>query len=84
MDICRLVIAPDSGELHIATLMNVPAIGIYGPTSPHECHLPGMTSLHIICKEPPCNPCDFLVCEEKHCLRMITTGEITDKINEIL
>ncbi len=84
MDICRLVIAPDSGELHIAALMNVPAIGIYGPTSPHECRLPGTSSLNIICKEPPCNPCDFMVCEEKHCLRMITAGNIIDKINEIL
>ncbi len=84
IDICRLVIAPDCGELHIATMMNVPAIGIYGPTSPHECHLPGVKSLHIISNEPPCSPCDFLVCEEKHCLRMITAANISEKISEVL
>jgi heptosyltransferase I len=34
IDGCRLVIAPDTGPVHIARALEVPVIGLYGHTNP--------------------------------------------------
>ncbi len=34
---CRLVVAPDTGPLHIAVALNVPTIGLYGYSNPKRC-----------------------------------------------
>lgn len=34
---CRLVVAPDTGTLHIAVAMNTPVVGLYGHTDPRRC-----------------------------------------------
>lgn len=34
---CRLVVAPDTGPLHIAVAMGVPTIGLYGYSNPRRC-----------------------------------------------
>lgn len=34
---CRLVVAPDTGPLHIAVALNVPTVGLYGYSNPRRC-----------------------------------------------
>ncbi|MFO7931849.1 MAG: glycosyltransferase family 9 protein [Desulfosalsimonas sp.] len=34
---CRMVVAPDTGPLHIAVAMGVPTVGIYGYSDPRRC-----------------------------------------------
>lgn len=34
---CRLVVAPDTGPLHMAVALNVPTIGLYGYSDPRRC-----------------------------------------------
>lgn len=52
----RLVIGTDSGPLHIADQMGVPAVGIFGPTNPVVWGLisPGSK---VIVHRVPCHPC---------------------------
>ncbi len=37
LDGCRMVIAPDTGPLHIAVALGVPTIGLYGYSDPRRC-----------------------------------------------
>jgi ADP-heptose:LPS heptosyltransferase len=39
-----LVIAPDAAALHLAGILGVPAVGLFGPTNPDEMTLPGSRS----------------------------------------
>ncbi len=34
---CRLVVAPDTGPLHIAVALNTPTVGLYGYSNPKRC-----------------------------------------------
>ena len=34
---CRMVVAPDTGPLHIAVALDVPTIGLYGYSNPRRC-----------------------------------------------
>lgn len=62
-----LVVAPDTGILQLAVLLGIPAIGLYGPTSPASwTPLPGTALCH---REFPCHPCRDLPCQERHCMR---------------
>ncbi len=37
LDACRLVVAPDTGPLHIAVALQTPTIGLYGYSNPRRC-----------------------------------------------
>jgi ADP-heptose:LPS heptosyltransferase len=52
----ELVIAPDSFALHLASFYDVPAIGYFGPASPHRFRptAPGSSTLF---HQPACSPC---------------------------
>lgn len=72
-----LVIAADSDGLHLADLMGVPTIGLYGPTSPDVCGLPSAQAHPLCHREYPCHPCaGNSLCPERHCLRAITPAEV--------
>ena len=78
------VIAPDNGALHLATLLGTPTLGLFGPTSPKECQLPGGKLYPICHREFPCHPCGDAVCSERHCLLAITPGEVAGALTNIL
>ena len=79
-----LVIAPDSAVLHLATLLGVPAIGLYGPTTPAMCRLPGAQLAPLCHTEFPCHPCVDDICEERHCLRALTPAEVSAAVARML
>lgn len=53
-----LVIGCDSGVLHIASSVNVPVIGIYGPMNPVKWQAWGQNNT-ILCSDRDCVPCDL-------------------------
>ena len=58
----RLVIATDSGPLHLAALVGAPVVGLYGPADPAEfgpwCPA---EQRRVVAAELPCSPCRTLV-----------------------
>ena len=58
----RLVVATDSGPLHLAALMGVPVVGLYGPAAPsvfapwRPC-----APARLLWSGLPCSPCGTLV-----------------------
>jgi ADP-heptose:LPS heptosyltransferase len=75
-----LLIAADSGPLHLADAIGASTIGLYGPTPPEVCHLPNENRRPLCHREFPCHPCGENVCSERHCLRSLTPNEVADAV----
>ena len=79
---CDLYVGGDTGPMHIASLMGVPAVVIYGPTDPIENEPFGN---HIkVRKEVGCNPCHEYSCKELVCIKAISTDDVFKATKEVL
>ncbi|NWG04141.1 MAG: glycosyltransferase family 9 protein [Syntrophaceae bacterium] len=79
---CDLYVGGDTGPTHIASLMGVPTVVIYGPTDPIENEPFGE---HIkVRKEVGCNPCHEYSCKELFCLKAISEEDVFKATEEIL
>ena len=79
---CDLYIGGDTGPMHIASLMGIPAVVIYGPTDPIENEPIGN---HVkVRKETGCNPCHEYSCKELICIKAISAEEVFKATKEIL
>jgi lipopolysaccharide heptosyltransferase I len=79
---CDLYIGGDTGPMHIASLMGIPAVVIYGPTDPVENEPYGS---HIkVRKEVGCNPCHEYSCKKLVCIEAISADEVFVATKEIL
>lgn len=68
--------------MHIASLMGIPAVVIYGPTDPIENEPFGH---HIkVRKEVGCNPCRKYACKELVCIKAISADDVFRATKEIL
>ena len=72
-----LVVANDSGLLHLAGYFGIPAIGIYGSTSPRWTRPLGNTTA-IVSSRTSCAPCFRKTCRygTPHCLSSLSTDHI--------
>jgi ADP-heptose:LPS heptosyltransferase len=82
---CKLVIANDSGPMHIAAALGVPVIGIFGPTNP-ENHKPySKKSGYIIKEDLHCIKCNLLVCRYNHeCMNELNPDDFIIKVEKLL
>ena len=80
----NLVIGVDSGLLHVAASLNVPAIGIYGPMNPVKWQLRG--NIHrALYLNLPCIPCRLRrTCKfDRICLKNIKPELIINAVEEM-
>ncbi|MBI3946141.1 MAG: glycosyltransferase family 9 protein [Armatimonadetes bacterium] len=82
---CALVVAGDTGPLHLAAAMQVPAVGLYGPNTP-DLYGPWGAGHTVVYHPLPCSPCisnlnDKLTrCPHGRCIQSITVAEVLDAI----
>jgi heptosyltransferase-1 len=79
---CDLYIGGDTGPMHIASLMGIPVVVIYGPTDPIANEPFGKHKK--VRKEVGCNPCRNRSCKELTCLKTITVDDVFRATEEIL
>lgn len=79
---CDVYIGGDTGPMHIASLMEIPVVVIYGPTDPIV-NEPLRHHIKVI-KEVGCNPCRKRSCKELTCLKMVTVDDVFKATKEIL
>ncbi|TBR18305.1 lipopolysaccharide heptosyltransferase II [bacterium] len=81
----KLLITNDSANLHLAGYLNVPTLGIFGPTDENK-YGPWADSSLVVKKDIFCRPCNKAQCfhGDVRCLSIINTQEVADKVKSIL
>lgn len=77
MKYASLVVANDSGPLHLAVALGTPVVGLFGPASP-ELTAPRRANGTYLYERVECSPCTQLTCvrPEQWCMRQIATDDV--------
>jgi len=81
---CDIVIANDSGPMHIAAALGVPTLGIFGPTNP-KAHGPySPNSDYVIKEDLHCIICNKLECPYDHeCMTQLPVEKVLSKFENL-
>ena len=78
---CQLLLCNDSGPMHLANLLNVPVVAVFGPQRPEWYGPRGPRDRVVIRPEFSCRPCwDYCVFDQPYCLRAISVEEVYDAV----
>ncbi len=81
---CALVVANDSGPMHIAAALGVPTIGLFGPTDPSHHGPYGPRGAVVIKRDLHCIICDKLTCPYGHeCMLQLPVDDLLARVEEL-
>ncbi len=81
---CRLLLTNDTGSMHLAALLDVPTVAVFGSTEPK---LTGpLGDGHVILRhQVECSPCFLRHCPiDFRCMKAVTVPEVVDAVMSIL
>jgi len=92
IDKAKLVVAPDSCQVHVAAMQQTPCVGLYGPfpANVRAKRYPNFVSVETGCKSLPCGGREcythgHLLCEHaERCWDSIDENELTNAIENML
>ena len=73
-----LMIANDTGPMHLAFAMRTPTIGLFAHTDPALCGPYFIDAAQTVSRKPTCSPCLKKKCREPFCLLQIGVQEVYD------
>lgn len=74
---CQLLVCNDSGPMHLANLLAVPVVAVFGPTNAVWFGPRGPQDRIVMRPEIWCRPCfDYCIFDQPYCLRAISTKEV--------
>jgi heptosyltransferase-2 len=81
---CRLLLTNDTGTMHLAALLGVPVVAIFGSTEPRLTRPFG--SGHIILRHHvECSPCFLRECPiDFRCMKAVSADEVADAVLSLL
>lgn len=81
---CRLLLTNDTGTMHLAALLGVPVVTIFGSTEPRLTRPLG--NGHIILRHHvECSPCFLRQCPiDFRCMKAVSAQEVVDAVESIL
>ena len=81
---CRLVLTNDTGTMHLAALLGVPVVAIFGSTEPRLTGPVGNGHI-VLRRHVECSPCFLRECPiDFRCMTAVGTQEVTDAVLSIL
>jgi ADP-heptose:LPS heptosyltransferase len=80
-----LYVASDGGMMHIATALDIPTVGLFGPGAVHVFRPAGRQAV-AISHEFPCSPCYMETCIRPHdnCMHAITVDEVVRETERLV
>jgi ADP-heptose:LPS heptosyltransferase len=75
------VVAPDTGLLHLAVVLGVPALGLYGSSDPVVAGLPRGAG-RILRTGISCSPCRERACQRRQCMEDLTPEQVCAAVLE--
>ena len=88
-DLCYLLkeaslfVGVDSGIMHLASSLDVPVVGIFGPTDPFYVGPQNRRSI-VVREEMECAPCYLKGCEERRCMKNLGVKKVLDACEQLL
>jgi heptosyltransferase-2 len=82
---CQLLVCNDSGPMHLASLLDVPVVAIFGPQRPEWFGPRGRQDRVVIRPEFSCRPCfDYCIFDQPYCLLAISAEEVWSAVKSAL
>jgi lipopolysaccharide heptosyltransferase II len=80
----RLLLANNTGPVHIAAAVGTPVVDLYALTNPQ--HTPWLVPNRVLFHDVPCKYCYKSICPEGHhnCLRLVTPGQVVEAVRSLL
>jgi heptosyltransferase I len=79
----QAVVAPDTGLLHLAVVLGVPALGLYGSSDPIVAGLP-QSAGRVLRTNIACSPCRERACQRRQCLEELAPSVVSEALLEML
>lgn len=86
LESAALLLANDSGPLHVAAAIGTPVVTVYGPTSP-VLNGPYGNGHRVLTSEVPCRPCFSRTCRSDirlQCLKSIAPDQVVEAVRRLL
>jgi lipopolysaccharide heptosyltransferase II len=81
---CALLLTNDTGTMHLATVLGVPVVAVFGSTEPHLTGPLGNAG-RIIRHHVECSPCFLRECPiDFRCMKAVTVGEVVSAVSSTL
>ncbi|MEN3370474.1 MAG: heptosyltransferase [Verrucomicrobiota bacterium] len=81
---CALLLTNDTGTMHLATILGVPVVAVFGSTEPRLTGPLG-TGHHIIRHQVECSPCFLRECPiDFRCMKAVTAAEVAASVSALL
>jgi lipopolysaccharide heptosyltransferase II len=81
---CDMILANDSGPMHISAALGIPTLGIFGPTNPIAHGPYAANSDYINIPDLFCIICNKLECLYNHeCMRLLKPEDVAGKLEKI-
>ncbi|MBN2483371.1 MAG: glycosyltransferase family 9 protein [Candidatus Omnitrophica bacterium] len=81
---CRVMVAVDSSLMHMAGYLNVPVIGLFGPTAPGRSYPLSEKSVILQNTHIMCVPCDGTLCEHENICMNIDPETVIGTVRGII
>lgn len=80
----RLLVANDSGPMHVAAAFSTPIVAVFGPTD-HTTTCPASENVKIVRKQVDCAPCLLRQCPINHrCMTEIKVADVVTAASQLL
>jgi lipopolysaccharide heptosyltransferase II len=81
---CAVLLTNDTGTMHLATILGVPVVAVFGSTEPRLTGPLG-TGHHIIRHQVECSPCFLRECPiDFRCMKAVTVAEVAASVSSLL
>jgi ADP-heptose:LPS heptosyltransferase len=79
-----LLIANNTGVVHVAAAVGTPVVDLYALTNPQ--HIPWLVPHRVLFHDVPCKFCYKSICPERHhdCLRLVNPTSVVQAAKELL
>jgi lipopolysaccharide heptosyltransferase II len=80
-----MIVCNDSGPMHIAGVLNIPTVALFGPSDPHVWAPVGEKKVVLTCAPMECMPCDQKHCpyDGNHCMTRISVDEVKREVGRM-
>jgi len=78
-----LMVAADTGPLHVAALLQRPVVALYGPKDP-DIYGPYGTRCELVRAGSSCSPCGRRQCDHGRCMKEITVERVQGAVERLM